>query len=395
MALSDVFTTPDINEINDYLAERARAGLRYAGEVAGPLAESFPNPTGIPTSGIARALRAGGEAIGAAAEPYVQTAEAFGQALRRPPAAPPRDVGRLPYSPNAPRPGAEEPLLPRIERNYRNLLAGAPEGFIDERVEPPLDPRGPRKVESGPTPMQTRALRLPNGKILLTNLESPDGAEAVRGRELYEAARARQAEVPSAPAASDWRAGTNFETPATLSLGRRRFLPDAEFTADQVEGRPGGGTFTGSGGPLGEHSVADNPDTRLRLGLEDADRQIASFRAKAALEGARSQAALAGDPERAAQLEAARKAPELIGFDAVAQLYRDLDLKKRAFAEWQRRAAVEGDPYFVEPNQRQLAARMKMQELGLDDAEERIKTLASVVAKERVPYNQYAALASP
>jgi hypothetical protein len=259
-----------------------------------------------------------------------------------------------------------------------------------------------------PKPAAARAIRMPDGKILLTNQEGPtdhtgarvgqtyarSGARDLGAREMYQAAKAQLNAAPAPePAQRDWRTGTTMEGPATRSLGRRRFLPDGGFTADQVQGTPGGGSFTGSGGPLGEGSISDNPETAARLSHEDAARRVGAYSDEAAVEEARQAAEFAKlPPSTRAQLKAAEKAPELIGFDAVRQLYAEQGAKRNTLntvlQTWRQRSQKEGDPLYVEPQNRALAERMKVEELSsalgvLSDAQ--VKDLISTLAQQRLP----------
>lgn len=292
-----------------------------------------------------------------------------------------------------------------------------PRQFEDSRVAgdgppTPLDPNGPR-----PAPSRARAIRMPDGKILLTNQEGGEGIDAsgnktqgptyaqrggtpIAGRALYDAVRARLSGggEPTAAAASPTAPGlegTNMEGPSSRRLFTRGFLPFGGFQASTVEGTPGGGSFSGSGKGA-EGSISDNPDARLRLALEDAAREISDLQAKGAVAGARAEADLAANPVMRARIEALRKAPEMIGFELVEGLYDDLEKRKQAFAIWEQRASNPNDrEAFVEPNQRPLRARMMMDQLGISGAEEKIKTLASIIAQQRVPYNQFAGAGVP
>lgn len=275
-----------------------------------------------------------------------------------------------------------EPDYSHFEQDVRNDLAGAPRGFVDERVDrpSPLDPNGPRDVPKDNT-TKARAVLLPGGKILLTNQDSGPSGQSYAGQELsgkglYDAVAKRGAGVSSAqragldasghhPQVADWRQGTVMETPATRELGK---VGPYGTVAEGMRQNP---EYHGAYSQL-----EPNKDQAVELALEDAARQSAVYRGQADVESARQQAQDAGmSVEERAQATAAARAPELLGMQAIRA---EQQRAARALQEWDRRSSTPGDPAFVEPNQR-LLARRKIQ----DDLEENIKVLASVVGRQR------------
>lgn len=326
-------------------------------------------------------------------------------------------------TPQAPPPsGPPSPLLQppappvdysHFQEDVRNSLAGAPRGFIDERVDSgaptPLDPNGPRAL---PAPPRARAVMLPNGKILLTNQDSgPSGqsyaGQELAGKELYDAVGKRGAGVSSAQRAgldasghhpslngtpmqsipddlpiegvrdyltqqartTGWQKGTYFEGGPEKDLGHQatdeRFAlkrnPDAHWD------EKGQGAYS---------QLEATPDQKVQIALEDAARAAAVYRGQADVETARQSAQDAGmSAEERAQATAASRAPELLGMQAIRQ---EQIRAQRALQEYDRRSADPSDPAYVEPNQRRLA-RAKIQ----SDLEENIKVLASVVGRQK------------
>lgn len=285
-----------------------------------------------------------------------------------------------------------------FEEEVRNSLAGAPRGFIDKRDPSPLDPNGPRPVPAKPAEQRTRAVLMPGGKILLTNLEGPQdaqgkaagpsyaaqGGQEVSGQGLYDAVGKRGAGVSSAQAAglpasghgpASWRTGTTMDTPPEISLGHvglgGEALPGALHQNPNAAGGNWGPTRGGAFSQLTPTS-----DQKIQLALEDARDQEAVYGAQAGVAQARQAAAEAGmSLEERAQATAAGKAPELLGMQAIRQ---EQTRAARAMQEWDRRASTPGDPAYIEPQNRTVARRAVQ-----DKLEDNIKVLAGIVGRQR------------